>query len=404
MARTLKGIRFDKGVFYFDVQELARGGVPVMQVYVADSQTPNGLRRVLKNGSISKTLTKKFAMDYDHIHSFLYNWFGYHLQWASSNDICIPEFFQIRELLYKAKINHPNEFDITNYGFFSNGMTNEADREPSRLLYKKLCEQFAHNNFGGDLEELYNICKKEIFIKETNITNDDYFLLTEFVDEWQIKDYVNDITLVLKMIYQLREIISHGTISNMIGYTTRAIRTIREKKPDYTYSTKGAIQDIMKTIAHDFYDTVDTNEELEKVNKILKHNQTLRNLNFEDEQFIVVVPTTYEELVKEGTSQRNCAAEHEFHNYLRNGKRKIVFIRKKDDINHSYITCDMGARNHQIEQFLYACNNRVTDNAALEFKKKYQEYLDTLEDEYPDEIQWTTVDYNRLRKLEFYRL
>ena len=400
MARTIMRIRFDKGTFYFDVQELAKGGVSVIQTYVADSKTPCGLRRVLKNGSVSKVLTKSFTNFDNGLNSFMYNWFIYPLQsWSGVYD-CIPEYFQVRELIYKAKIEHGGQID--NYGFFCNGMTNEIDREPCKLLYKKLCERFARNDFNCDLKTLFESCKKDLFLKETNLTPEDYELLINFIDEWRIREYKDDMVLIMKMIYQLREIMSSSTISCMIGYTTRAIKAIRAVNPTYTYSTKGAVQDIMKNIAHDFT-SLDDSEEVKRVDKVLKHNQTIRNLNFEDENFIVIVPTTYKELVAEGEAQRNCASEHEFHNYLRNGKRKIVFIRKKDSINHSFITCDMDYRKHQIEQYLCACNNRVCDNAALEFKKKYQAYLDTLEQECPDEIQYTTVDYSLLRKREFFR-
>lgn len=63
-------------------------------------------------------------------------------------------------------------------------------------------------------------------------------------------------------------------------------------------------------------------------NKKLHQYQTTKNLNFEDENFIVVVPTTVKEFEFEGNSQGNCV----YTSYLRQvveGCTNVVFVRKK---------------------------------------------------------------------------
>lgn len=56
------------------------------------------------------------------------------------------------------------------------------------------------------------------------------------------------------------------------------------------------------------------------------------------------------------------------------GETFVCFIRKKENPNKSYITCEVSKRG-TIKQFKLAFNRPVTSEEDLEFKKKYQEYL-----------------------------
>ena len=107
-------------------------------------------------------------------------------------------------------------------------------------------------------------------------------------------------------------------------------------------------------------------------NRKLAENQTSKNLNFENDELIVIVPTTSKEFEFEGNSQSNCV----FTSYLReviNGYTNVVFIRKKSDVENSYITCEV--RNGRISQYLTKFNRSVCDDFALTFKRQYQNYL-----------------------------
>lgn len=101
----------------------------------------------------------------------------------------------------------------------------------------------------------------------------------------------------------------------------------------------------------------------------LKHK-----LAFEDDNFIVVVPMTKQEFLDEGESQNNCVARM----YLPKVEHKdriIVFIRKKEDVSKSYITCEIYPDSFKIGQYLTKCNSYVYDENALNFREKYQEHL-----------------------------
>ena len=106
----------------------------------------------------------------------------------------------------------------------------------------------------------------------------------------------------------------------------------------------------------------------------LERNQS-KKLFFEDENFTVVIPVTNEEFKTEAEAQSNCVYRSYLPEVL-NGKTNIVFIRKKTDVENSYITCEI--YNGKIVQYLTKFNCSVRDNDALEFKKKYQAYLNTL--------------------------
>lgn len=106
----------------------------------------------------------------------------------------------------------------------------------------------------------------------------------------------------------------------------------------------------------------------------LEKNQP-KKLFFEDENFTVVIPVTREEFKAEAEAQSNCV----YRSYLSmvlEGRTNIVFIRKKSDVENSYITCEVNEG--KIVQYLTKFNSYVRDDNALEFKKKYQAYLNTL--------------------------
>lgn len=112
------------------------------------------------------------------------------------------------------------------------------------------------------------------------------------------------------------------------------------------------------------------------VNKLITKNQQKRlsALSFENEAFVVIVPTTKEELRAEGESQRNCVGG--YGHRIADGERNVVFIRRKSDPTHSYITCDIMS-DGAINQYLAWGNRYPTDADALAFKRLYQQHLST---------------------------
>ena len=112
-------------------------------------------------------------------------------------------------------------------------------------------------------------------------------------------------------------------------------------------------------------------------NETFKTSQEQFPLFYENETFSIIVPKTRQELLDEGEKLNNCLGSHEWNHYLRNGNRKVVFIRRKANLEKSYIACDIN-NSGRIIQFLTYNNNSVRAQDAGEFYKEYQNYLTTI--------------------------
>lgn len=97
-------------------------------------------------------------------------------------------------------------------------------------------------------------------------------------------------------------------------------------------------------------------------------------LSFEDDSFIVVLPTCENDFVEEGNNQHNCVGRFGYYEKMANGYSSVVFIRRKDEPNKSFITCEVDNKGN-ILQFLGKANHYVDNPIALEFKSKYQKKL-----------------------------
>ena len=98
-------------------------------------------------------------------------------------------------------------------------------------------------------------------------------------------------------------------------------------------------------------------------------------LTFETDLYQVIIPTTEEELITEGQRQSNCVGG--YGDRVRNGKCNVVFIRRKDNLDHNYITCDVRWRDNRpyINQYLRAYNSRNVSQEDREFYNLYLAHL-----------------------------
>ena len=107
-------------------------------------------------------------------------------------------------------------------------------------------------------------------------------------------------------------------------------------------------------------------------------------LQYENDDYIVVLPTCETDLITEGNKQSNCVGG--YGKQIVDGYKLVVFIRKKSNPTVPYITCDIYTGNRgtdywysgkqaKINQYLIAHNCPPTDPSALEFYTEYQQYL-----------------------------
>jgi hypothetical protein len=109
-----------------------------------------------------------------------------------------------------------------------------------------------------------------------------------------------------------------------------------------------------------------------------KVTQLAKNLFFEDDNFIIVVPTSYKDLVLEGKALHNCLAGYEWDTFLKKGQRSIVFVRSKENPTKPYVACDIDNRDGSIQQFLTFNNSAPRGKDIENFERKYMNYLYSL--------------------------
>lgn len=96
-------------------------------------------------------------------------------------------------------------------------------------------------------------------------------------------------------------------------------------------------------------------------------------LAFENDAFKVVIPKNVQDFKAEADAMHNCVYSM-YMNRVINGHTNVVFIRKKNDINTPYITCEV-SNSGRIVQYLASYNRPVQDVNASKFEFAYQNYL-----------------------------
>lgn len=94
-------------------------------------------------------------------------------------------------------------------------------------------------------------------------------------------------------------------------------------------------------------------------------------LEYEDDDFVILLPKKPLDLAKEGTNQRNCVSTYA--RRVAEEKCVIVFMRKKEDPNSSYITIEVVNNNPvQIRGF---ANSIVSNQKELNFINKWKFHI-----------------------------
>lgn len=108
-------------------------------------------------------------------------------------------------------------------------------------------------------------------------------------------------------------------------------------------------------------------------NNLLAKNNNLSWLYFENEIFIARPLLTREEFHIEASYQNNCV-ERMYMEEVANGTTHVVVIRRKDNLNTPYITCEVSLGGN-IRQYLTRFNRGVYEDDAIEFKRLYKNHI-----------------------------
>lgn len=108
-------------------------------------------------------------------------------------------------------------------------------------------------------------------------------------------------------------------------------------------------------------------------NEFLNKHNNKPWLYFENDTFVVRPLLTKEEFHAEAEAQNNCV-ECLYMEKVKKGETHVVVVRRKNDPDHSYITCEVNNRGN-IVQYLMRFNYPPSSEEDISFKALYQEHL-----------------------------
>ena len=124
------------------------------------------------------------------------------------------------------------------------------------------------------------------------------------------------------------------------------------------YNINDELLDTNRTVFQNYenYHFYNMKEEKNMLSLKLKQLNFMNGKCFDD--YIVVVPQTYEDLVDEGKQQNNCVG-HYYNESILGGENLILFIRHNNSPKKSYITCRYNIKKQDIVEYRYKNNQDV---------------------------------------------
>ena len=233
-------------------------------------------------------------------------------------------------------------------------------------------------------KEIINYCKTELHYSY------DYTRIQRHIAETKFKQYCDTLPNWAKNIFTalITENMPYDYLKTMLN----RIISERANMLYNGYNKEHEIQNLIMNyynISMDLYGKVEVEKNILTKYAILKYlaeeyknahcNEVLNKKNnkpwlyYENETFIVKPILTKEDFHNEGEAQHNCV-ERLYMEKVYNGETHVVTIRRKDNPNDSYITCEV-SNNRYIVQYLAAFNHTPNDYDAIQFKKEYATHL-----------------------------
>lgn len=101
-------------------------------------------------------------------------------------------------------------------------------------------------------------------------------------------------------------------------------------------------------------------------------SKKLQKYEFEDDTYTAIVPKEIKDLINEGCNNHNCVGSY-VDNFAK-GKSNVFFIRKKDNLEKSYITIELTSSCENYKQAYLGSNQRITNHDDWEFIDKWMEH------------------------------
>lgn len=302
--------------------------------------------KILSNGQEIKKLSRDFFQACHNYHEYSVSCSGFGTQEILSKFIYLNEnnfkAYRDGEAFLSMALQYPElDYNEAMYPYFANHnkLTKDylewckKEEEPvnhnSMNRYKSIK---AYSLIPKDLKPYFAIVFTQISIESLELLNTSTLLKLLRIVKYTAFHSDNP-----KAVYsRLSELIRYLTIYNINDELLNTNRTVFQNYENYH-----------------FYN-------MKKEKNIL--SLKLKQLNFMNgkcfDDYIVVVPQTYEDLVDEGKQQNNCVG-HYYNESILGGENLILFIRHSNSPKKSYITCRYNIKKQDIVEYRYKNNQDV---------------------------------------------
>lgn len=254
-----------------------------------------------------------------------------------------------------------NNLDLINKNF--KAFVKYFKENPNATLddYQEYFEETIFNEIMAKVEHITTEVKSLIWNNRYMFKPEQYPLVASYLARG-VYDFFN--CTIQTSAYQ-RDYESHAALSKIRDYFELCEKlNMKPEKGDFFRNYVNARR------------TYETNRISAENDKLIEVYNERPELNYENDTFKVILPTTREIFFNEGQNQRNCVYNYYFPKVVKK-ETYVVLIRRKTDLDKSYITCEV-SRKGSIIQYLGFSNNSVKDEDALAFKNEYRQHLNNV--------------------------
>lgn len=215
--------------------------------------------------------------------------------------------------------------------------------------FKEHCEwELVKNSLGSVAEQLTAEQYMQLKNRMPSITHKEIDVCNYYLNRGKLWDY------------------HHGEIGNLVEYLSmcRGMNKTAEKTNNFM---------------REYCETKTTYElnKMEYDRNRLTNNYKAREKAWEFEygDFAIVIPKEAQDIITEGQRMHHCVGGYV--NYVIDGSTFICFVRRKDNLDTPYITCQVSPTG-EIGQYFLAYDRHISSTEDIAFKNAFQAHLNSV--------------------------
>ena len=308
--------------------------------------------KILSNGEEIKSLSRDFFQACHDYREYSISRSGFGTQEILSKFICLNEndfkAYRDGEAFLSMALQYPEiDYEEALYSFFT-------DHNKLTKDYLEWCRKEKEPVNSNSIKEYKSIKAYSLIPKDLK----PYFVIVFTQISIESLELLDTSTL-LKLLRIVKYTTFHSDnpkavyskLSELIRYLTR-------------YNISDELLDTNRTVFQNYetYQVYDNESKEGRIGFELKRLNFMNGKSFDN--YIVVVPQTYEDLVDEGKQQNNCVG-HYYNESILRGENLILFIRRSNSPKKSYITCRYNIKKQDIVEYKYKNNQDVVNGQDI---------------------------------------